>query len=81
MVWELRVVGWDVNYGAEFVPTAEDGYTVIVSKTRKVAPADEAVISDGFKSSELGKVVLTIDNQTSKKKKFLYRSKIKPYSD
>ncbi|XP_022718292.1 patellin-3 [Durio zibethinus] len=81
LVWELRVVGWDVNYGAEFVPSAEDGYTVIVSKTRKVGPADEAVISDSFKTGEPGKVVLTIDNQTSKKKKFLYRSKVKPYSD
>ena len=74
-------MGWDVNYGAEFVPNAEDGYTVIVSKTRKVAPADEAVISESFKTGEPGKVVLTIDNQTSKKKKLLYRSKIKPYSD
>ncbi|XWS24766.1 hypothetical protein CRYUN_Cryun27aG0012400 [Craigia yunnanensis] len=81
LVWELRVVGWDVNYGAEFVPSAEDGYTVIVSKTRKVAPADEAVISDSFRTGELGKIVLTIDNQTSKKKKLLYRYKTKPYSD
>ena len=81
MVWELRVVGWDVNYGAEFVPTAEDGYTVIVSKTRKVGPADEAVISNSFKTCEPGKIILTIENQTSKKKKLLYRSKTKPYSD
>ncbi|KAB2083676.1 hypothetical protein ES319_A05G284800v1 [Gossypium barbadense] len=81
LVWELRVVGWEVNYGAEFVPTAEDGYTVIVSKTRKVSLADETVISDSFKTGEPGKVVLTIDNQTSKKKKLLYRSKTKPYSD
>ncbi|GMI85108.1 hypothetical protein HRI_002180100 [Hibiscus trionum] len=81
LVWELRVVGWDVNYGAEFVPTAEDGYTVIVSKTRKVGPADETVISDSFKTGEAGKIVLTIDNQTTKKKKLVYRSKAKPYSD
>ncbi|XWS21942.1 hypothetical protein CRYUN_Cryun30bG0100100 [Craigia yunnanensis] len=81
MVWELRVVGWDVNYGAEFVPTAEDGYTVIVTKTRKVAPADEAVISNSFKTCESGKIIITIENQTSKKKKLLYRSKTKPYSD
>ncbi|KAL4278691.1 hypothetical protein GQ457_03G029260 [Hibiscus cannabinus] len=81
MVWELRVVGWDVNYGAEFVPAAEDGYTVIVSKTRKVSSVDETVISDSFKTGEPGKVVLTIDNQTSKKKKLLYRSKTKAYHD
>ncbi|KAJ9145937.1 hypothetical protein P3X46_028264 [Hevea brasiliensis] len=81
LVWELRVVGWDVSYGAEFVPSAEDGYTVIVSKTRKVSPTDEPIICDSFKISESGKVVLTIDNQTSKKKKLLYRSKTKPLSD
>lgn len=81
LVWELRVVGWDVSYGAEFVPSAEDGYTVIVSKTRKVSPTDEPVICDSFNSSEPGKVVITIDNQTSKKKKLLYRSKIKSLSE
>ncbi|KAJ7949666.1 patellin-3-like [Quillaja saponaria] len=81
LVWEVRVVGWDVNYGAEFVPSAEGGYTVIVQKSRKIAPADETVVSDSFKIGEPGKVVLTIDNQTSKKKKLLYRSKIKPISD
>ncbi|KAF5744222.1 patellin-3-like [Tripterygium wilfordii] len=81
LAWELRVVGWDVSYGAEFVPSAEDGYTVIVSKTRKVTPSDEPVISDSFKTGDPGKVVITIDNQTSKKKKLLYRSKTKTPSD
>jgi hypothetical protein len=81
LVWELRVVGWEVNYGAEFVPDAEGSYTVIVSKTRKVTVTDEAIIVDSFKIGEAGKVVLTIDNQGSKKKKLLYRSKTKqsPY--
>ncbi|KAK7312059.1 hypothetical protein VNO77_35601 [Canavalia gladiata] len=81
LIWEIRVVGWDVTYGAEFVPTAEDGYTVIVQKSRKIAPADETVISNTFKTGEPGKIVLTVDNQTSKKKKLLYRSKIKPISE
>lgn len=81
LVWELRILGWDVSYGAEFVPSAEGSYTVIVSKTRKVAPTDEPVICDTFKIGEPGKVVLTIDNQSSKKKKLLYRSKTKPSSD
>ncbi|XP_041017350.1 patellin-1-like [Juglans microcarpa x Juglans regia] len=81
LAWEVRVVGWDVSHGAEFVPTAEGGYTVIVQKTRKIAAADETVISNSFKVGEQGKVVLTFDNQTSKKKKLLYRSKIKPSSD
>ncbi|KAJ6811098.1 patellin-3-like [Iris pallida] len=77
LVWELRVLGWDVSYTAEFVPTAEDSYTVIVQKTRKFAPADEPYVKNSFKIGEPGKVVLTIDNTTSKKKKLLYRSKTK----
>lgn len=79
LVWELRVIGWDVSYGVEFVPSAEDGYTIIVQKTRKIAAnSDEAVINNNFKVGEAGKVVLTIDNSTSKKKKLLYRFKTKP---
>ncbi|KAL1362654.1 hypothetical protein HN51_010877 [Arachis hypogaea] len=81
LVWELRVVGWDVSHGAEFAPSADDGYTVIVQKSRKIAPADETVICNSFKVGEPGKVVLTIDNQTSKKKKLLYRSKTTPISE
>lgn len=81
LVWEVRVIGWDVSYGAEFVPDEEGGYTVIVQKSRKIAPADETVISNSFKVGGPGKVVLTFDNQTSKKKKLLYRSKTKPSSD
>ncbi|XP_042507145.1 patellin-3-like [Macadamia integrifolia] len=81
LVWELRVLGWDVSYGAEFVPSAEDGYTVIVQKTRNITPTDEPVLSNSFKIGEPGKVVLTIDNTSSKKKKLLYRFKTKPFSD
>jgi hypothetical protein len=81
VVWEVRVVGWDVSHGAEFVPSAEGGYTVIVQKTRKITPSEETVIHNSFKVGEEGKVVLSFDNQTSKKKKLLYRSKTKPYSD
>ncbi|KAI9073154.1 hypothetical protein K1719_044886 [Acacia pycnantha] len=81
LVWELRVVGWEVSYGAEFVPNAEDRYTVIVQKSRKIGVSDETIISNDFKIGEPGKVVLTIDNQTSKKKKLLYRSKTKPISE
>ncbi|XP_073146109.1 patellin-3-like [Henckelia pumila] len=78
LVWEVRVGGWDVSYGAEFVPSAEGGYTWIVQKSRKIGPADEQVIGCSFKIGEPGKLVLTFDNQTSKKKKLIYRSKIKP---
>lgn len=81
LVWEARVVGWEVSYGAEFVPSAEDGYTVIIQKSRKIGPSDEPVICNSFKIGEPGKVVLTFDNQTSKKKKLLYRSKTIPSSE
>ncbi|XP_031501736.1 patellin-3-like [Nymphaea colorata] len=77
LVWELRVLGWDVSYGAEFVPDAEDGYTVIIQKTRKVAATDEPVIRNSYKIGESGKVILKIENATSKKKKLLYRFKTK----
>ncbi|CAL9120266.1 unnamed protein product [Musa textilis] len=77
LVWELRVLGWEVSYGAEFVPSAEDGYTVIVQKTRKLIATDEPVVKTSFKIGEPGKVVLNIENPTSKKKKLLYRSKVK----
>lgn len=81
LAWEVRVVGWEVSYGAEFVPSSEENYTVIIQKARKVASSEEPVVCNSFKIGEPGKVVLTIDNPTSKKKKLLYRLKIKPSSD
>ncbi|XP_057417065.1 patellin-3-like [Lotus japonicus] len=75
--WELRVIGWDISYGAEFVPSSEGSYTVIVQKDRKVASSEEPVLFNSFKIEEPGKVVLTINNTSSKKKKLLYRLKTK----
>ncbi|PIN12509.1 Phosphatidylinositol transfer protein SEC14 [Handroanthus impetiginosus] len=77
LVWELRVVGWEVSYSAEYIP--QRGYTILIEKTRKMAPNDEPVVSNSFKISELGKIVLTIDNPTAKKKKLIYRFKVVPY--
>ncbi|ONK77455.1 uncharacterized protein A4U43_C02F6700 [Asparagus officinalis] len=77
LVWELRVLGWDVSIGAEFVPSSEDGYTVIIDKLKKLGAKDEAVAKNSFKIAEPGKVVITVDNATSKKKKLLYRYKSK----
>lgn len=81
IVWELRVVGWEVSYSAEFKPDAKDGYAIIIHKSTKMSPSDEPVVSNNFKVGELGKLLLTIDNPTLKKKTLLYRFKIKPYSD
>ncbi|GMJ11677.1 hypothetical protein HRI_004836900 [Hibiscus trionum] len=81
IVWEIRVVGWEVSYGAEFKPNTKDSYTVIIQKPRKMSAKDEPVVSQSFTVGELGKVLLTVDNPGSKKKKLLYRFKVKPFCD
>ncbi|KAG9145898.1 hypothetical protein Leryth_019577 [Lithospermum erythrorhizon] len=50
-------------------------------KTRGMSPKDEPVVSSSFKVTELGKILLTINNPQSKKKKLLYRFKVKTLSD
>lgn len=75
LLWEVTVVGWDVSYGAQFVPSAETSYTVILHKTKKFSPSEEPV-RHSFKIGEPGKVVLTIENNSSKRKRILYRSKV-----
>ncbi|KAF5731554.1 patellin-3 [Tripterygium wilfordii] len=79
IVWELRVIGWEVSYGAEFAPDAKDQYTVVIRKRTKMAPTHEPVVNSCFKVDELGKLLLTIDNPTTKKKKLIYRFNVKPY--
>lgn len=81
IVWELRVVGWDVSYGTEFVPDTENGYIIIIQKATKMSPTDEPVVQNSFKVGELGKILLKIDNPTSKKKRLLYRFKIEPFDN
>lgn len=75
------MVGWEVSYGAEFVPSSEGGYTVVINKAKKLAPTDEPLVHGSFTVSELGKLLLIVDNPTSKKKKLLYRFKVKPLCD
>ncbi|KAK9072670.1 hypothetical protein SSX86_009105 [Deinandra increscens subsp. villosa] len=79
IVWELRVVGWEVSYSAEYVPKNEGNYTINIQKPKKLAATDEPVISHRFKVNELGTLLLTIDNPTSKKKMLLYRFKVDPF--
>ncbi|KAI4388827.1 hypothetical protein MLD38_001122 [Melastoma candidum] len=80
-IWETRVLGTNASYGAQFVPDSEESYTMIVHKSMKIASSDEPIIMGCFKAGEPGKVVLTVDNHSSKKMKLLYRSKIKTTSD
>ena len=60
--------GWDLEYSAEFVPIAEGSYTIAVEKPRKVNPSEEA-IHNSFTSKEAGKMVLSVDNTASRRKK------------
>uniref|UniRef100_A0A804MLP5 CRAL-TRIO domain-containing protein n=1 Tax=Zea mays TaxID=4577 RepID=A0A804MLP5_MAIZE len=77
-VWKLRVLGWEVSYGAEFAPDAEGRYTVIVEKMRKVPAHEEPIMKGSFKAAGPDKVVLAVDNRASKKKKLLlYRFRVK----
>ncbi|KAL1539040.1 patellin-5-like [Salvia divinorum] len=75
--WEARVVGWEVSYGAEFVPRDEDGYTIIIEKKRRIGGKEEQVVCSSYKVCDDGKLLLTFDNPTSKKKMLLYRFKTK----
>ncbi|KAK6133156.1 hypothetical protein DH2020_033094 [Rehmannia glutinosa] len=61
LIWDLTIIGWDVNYKEEFVPTDEGSYTVIVKKGRKISWQQEP-IRNSFKNKEPGKVVITIEN-------------------
>ncbi|XP_074579946.1 patellin-3-like [Curcuma longa] len=77
IVWELRILGWDVTYSAEFVPSLAGRYTVVVQKERKLSAMDDPILKDTFKVGEPGKIVLSVHNTSSKKKNLLCRYKIK----
>lgn len=74
MVWDISVVGWEVNYKEEFVPDDQGSYNVLIRKEKKLDESSR----NSFYISEPGKVVLTVENRTFKKKRVLYRSKSKP---
>ncbi|KAF5205480.1 Patellin-4 [Thalictrum thalictroides] len=74
IVWDVSVLGWEVTYKEEFVPTDEGSYTIIVQKAKKMAYSEEP-IRNSFRNNEPGKVVLTIENGSFKKKRVLYRYK------
>lgn len=77
VVWDFALAGWEVVYGEEFVPNVEGSYTVIIQKPKKVAASEEPV-RNSFLASEPGKIVLTIDNTASRKKRLaIYRHLVK----
>lgn len=60
-------MGWEVSYGAEFVPDAKDAYTVIIQKPTKLALAQVIYICLTIKN-----LVLKSINQTKILKKKSY---------
>eukprot|EP00252_Welwitschia_mirabilis_P027671 TRINITY_DN955_c0_g1_i1.p1 TRINITY_DN955_c0_g1~~TRINITY_DN955_c0_g1_i1.p1 ORF type:complete len:607 (+),score=128.82 TRINITY_DN955_c0_g1_i1:305-2125(+) len=75
LAWDVSAMGWDITYGEEYVPDSETAYIIIVKKQKKMA-ADEMALRNSFKIGQPGKLVVTLDNTASKKKKVvIYRSK------
>lgn len=68
ITWDIMVGGWELEYSAEFIPNAESRYTTAVEKPRRVA-AGEMAVCNSFKSPEAGKLVLSVDNTASRKRK------------
>ncbi|KMT20173.1 hypothetical protein BVRB_1g001830 [Beta vulgaris subsp. vulgaris] len=76
VLWELRVIGWDVIYDAKFVPNMKGSYITNISRPRKLTTSDGLVISEGFRINEPGKLILTVHNTSSTKKKLLTRVRV-----
>ncbi|KAI7998574.1 Patellin-6 [Camellia lanceoleosa] len=68
ITWDIVVGGWDLDYSAEFVPIAEGSYTIAVEKSRRIAATEEA-IHNSFTAREAGKMVFSVDNTASRKRK------------
>uniref|UniRef100_A0A803M518 CRAL/TRIO N-terminal domain-containing protein n=1 Tax=Chenopodium quinoa TaxID=63459 RepID=A0A803M518_CHEQI len=76
VLWDLRMISWDAIYEAKFEPDSKESYITAISRPRKLTANDEPVISEGFSADEPGKLVLTIRNTSSKKKKLLTRVRV-----
>ncbi|WOK95846.1 patellin-6-like [Canna indica] len=69
ITWDIVVGGWDMDYGAEYVPSDSRSYTVIVEKTRRIPATADEPIHNVFAPKEAGKMVLSIDNTSSRRRK------------
>lgn len=75
VTWDLTVVGRDnITYKEEFVPEDECSYKILIRRMKKL---DEGV-RNSFYINEPGKIVISFDNPTYKKKRVFYRTKIRP---
>ncbi|CAD5181518.1 unnamed protein product [Musa acuminata subsp. malaccensis] len=69
ITWDMVVGGWDLDYGAEYVPSDAGGYTVVVEKTRRIPATADEPIHHVFTAKEAGKMVLSVDNTNSRRRK------------
>ncbi|PKU86223.1 patellin-6 [Dendrobium catenatum] len=69
ITWDIVVGGWDVGYAAEYVPSAEGSYTIAVEKPRRIPATAEEPVHNVFTAREAGKMVLSIDNTSSRRRK------------
>ncbi|GFZ20289.1 Sec14p-like phosphatidylinositol transfer family protein [Actinidia rufa] len=74
VVWDATVVGFDVSYKEEFIPDDDCSYNVLLQNERKMKESAR----NSFYIYEPGRIVITIDNATSKNKKIFFRNKSKP---
>lgn len=72
----MIILGWEVNYREEFLPSDEGSYGLIIQRDRKLG-VQEGSIRNSFKNNEPGKVVIVVENSSLKKKRVLYRYKTK----
>lgn len=68
ITWDLVVGGWDLDYSAEFIPSATDSYAIAIKKSQHIAPNEDPIYSS-FTSWEAGKLVLSLENSASRKRK------------
>ncbi|XP_075510291.1 patellin-6-like [Primulina tabacum] len=68
ITWDIVVGGWELDYSAEFIPNAEGSYTIAVEKQRRVV-ANEEAIHNSYATEEAGKMVISVDNTASRKRK------------
>ncbi|GLT91537.1 hypothetical protein SLE2022_094200 [Rubroshorea leprosula] len=79
MVWDVMVLGWEVNYKEEFVPSDEGSYAISVQKGKRIG-SQEGPTRNSFKNNEPGKVVISVENSSFKKRRVFYRYKIRSRS-
>ncbi|KAL6534447.1 Patellin-6 [Orobanche hederae] len=68
ITWDIVVGGWELKYSAEFVPNAKGSYTIAVEKQRLLASNEQAV-HNSYTATDAGKLVLSVDNTASRKRK------------